>query len=292
MDKVLLLGAGGQLGQLVARVMSGRSALTACTHDDLDITDADAVRKKINEVAPTTIINTAAYTAVDLAESNQEQAFRVNRDAVKFLAEAAPDTTRIVHISTDFVFSKNRKTPYLPGDVPDPVSMYGKSKLAGEQALLAFHKKNAVILRSSWLYSARGKNFLTTMLRLMANMESVMVVNDQHGSPTSAYTLAEVVSRMALAKAAEGIFHWSDNGVTTWYDFAVEIQRQALELGILDRKIAIYPVATSEYKAVKATRPAYSALDSTSTEEILAVQTLPWRDQLHDVLLKYKEEHS
>jgi len=169
-----------------------------------------------------------------------------------------------------------------------PVSVYGRSKLAGESALLEADNVHSIILRSSWLYSATGRNFVTTMIGLMNSREELAVVNDQFGSPTSAEGLANVIWRFVMEDAAKGVYHWSDQGVITWYDFACEIQSQGLELGILDRGIPIKPVPTAGYPT-PAARPVYSALDSSGTETVLGIRTTPWQEPLRKVLEKLKE---
>lgn len=291
MKTVLLLGATGQLGSLVQALSPADVNLVALSHQDLDISSPPALEEMINSVRPDTVINCAAYTAVDKAEDDREAAFRVNAGAVEALARTLPDSTRLIHLSTDFVFQALANRPYKPDDTPAPVSVYAKSKLAGEKAVQAWHADNSVILRTSWLYSATGRNFMTTMLRLMGEGKSLKVVADQYGSPTAAGTLAEVVWRFAQATDTRGIYHWSDHGVVSWYDFAVEIYRMGRELGVLDRAVSISPVSTAEYPT-SATRPHYSALDSSATETALGIRTLPWTSQLGKVLASLKQANS
>ena len=289
MNKVILLGAKGQLGQLVAESAPNYINLECFSHETLDITNHEAVKELILQVSPDIIINAAAYTAVDNAEKQHELANAINADAVENIAISTPPETRIIHISTDFVFSSNSERPYKAEDQIAPVSIYGQSKADGEEALLRHHPKNAIILRTSWLYSAKGKNFLTTMLRLMAERDELSIVNDQFGSPTSAHLLAQIIWGFALENHGIGIYHWSDRGVITWYDFALEIYSQARQLGILKKEVNIKAIATKDYPT-PAVRPCYSALDSSATETLLGVKTSPWQEELHKVLKIIKDD--
>ena len=288
MDKVLLIGADGQLGRLVVQVKPENINLDSCTRKNLDITDRDAVKAVIEQISPDIIFNTAAYTGVDNAEKDNKTAFQVNAEAVENIAKSANEKIRIIHISTDFVFSRSNTRPYTPEDITSPVSVYGESKLAGEKALLTYHPDNSIIIRTSWLYSPFSKNFLTTMLMLMEARDEISVVNDQYGSPTSAITLARIIWKFAAIESAEGIFHWSDKGVITWYDFAVEIQKQGRKLGILHTDTRVIPIPTTSFPT-PAARPEYSALDSSKTEDLLGQNTAPWQDQLLQVLTEIKK---
>jgi dTDP-4-dehydrorhamnose reductase len=291
MKKVLLLGASGQLGREVASRAPETVVLQALTKTELDITSEPDVDRVITSSHPDIVINAAAYTQVDKAESESEQAFAVNEKGIEHVSNSCPSETRILHLSTDFVFNTLQASPYLPDDPPEPVSAYGRSKLAGEQALLKNRPKTSVVLRTSWLYGTETKNFLTTMLELIKTRDELNVVNDQFSSPTSVETLADIVWKLALDGDAHGIFHWSDRGVITWYDFALEIQQQALELNLLTTRIPVNPISTKEYPT-PATRPEYSALDSTTTEAITGMKTRPWKEQLASVLEKIKHQES
>ena len=290
MKRVLLLGASGQLGNLVKNSVPDSIHLKSQSRAELDITDPLAVSQIVHEHDPTVIINTAAFTQVDKAETEEELAFAVNTSAVENLVAAAAPGIRVIHLSTDFVFSELQKQPYKPDETPLPASVYGRSKLAGESALLEAEHVNSVILRTSWLYSPKGGNFVTTMIGLMSAREELSVVNDQFGSPTSAEGLTNVIWRFVMAEDAKGIYHWSDQGVITWYDFACVIQSQCLDLGILDREIPIKPIPTSGYPT-PAARPVYSALDSSSTESMLGIKTTHWQVSLRKVLERLKERH-
>ncbi len=283
MKSVLLLGSGGQLGRLVQAVTPGDIRLTGKTHQDLDITDIRALESVITDVKPDIVINCAAYTAVDKAESEPEKAYSMNAEAPGNIAGLLDPVTRLIHLSTDFVFSKHSEIPYKPGCTPQPVSVYGKSKLAGEAAIFRQREQNSIILRVSWLYSATGNNFVTTMLRLMRAGKDLNIIGDKYGSPTSAHRLADIIWRLALSNVHCGVYHWSDRGVISWYDFAVEIMEQALQSGILDRAVKITKIPSAAYPT-PAERPSYSALDSTETEAVLGIKTSPWQEELGKVL--------
>jgi dTDP-4-dehydrorhamnose reductase len=288
MKRVLLLGASGQLGNLVKNTAPDSVHLKSLYRVELDINDPTAVSQAVREHEPAVIINTAAYTQVDKAETEEGLAFAVNATAVEHLIASASPGTRIIHLSTDFVFSELQKQPYKPYETPLPASVYARSKLAGESALLEAENVNSIILRTSWLYSATSRNFVTTVVELMRSREELSVVNDQFGSPTSADGLANVIWRFVMNDALKGVYHWSDQGVITWYDFACKIQLQCLDLGILDRKIPIKSIPTSGYPT-PAVRPVYSALDSSETESVLGIKTTPWQESLRKVLEKLKE---
>ncbi len=284
MKSVLLLGATGQLGRLLQAHVPDNIRIIGKTHQELDITDSSSLNKVIYEIKPDIVINCAAYTSVDQAESEPRAALSVNAEAPRNLAVMLDPTTRLIHLSTDFVFSKHSANPYKPSDKPNPISIYGISKLAGEKAILSQREKNSIILRVSWLYSATGSNFLNTMLCLMREGRDLNVIGDNFGTPTSAHRLANIIWKLALSETDSGIYHWSDQGVISWYDFAVEILQQALQTGILKQPVKINKV-TSETFTTKAKRPSYSALDSSKTESVLGIKTSPWKEELHKVLV-------
>lgn len=283
MKSALLLGAAGQLGRLVQAHKPDNIRMAGKTHQDFDITDSMTLKTVIAEVKPDIVINCAAYTAVDKAESEPETAYRVNAEAPGNLAALLDPASKLIHLSTDFVFSKYSANPYKPGDKPDPVSVYGKSKLAGEEIILRQREQNSIILRVSWLYSATGRNFVTTMLRLMREGKDLNVIGDKFGTPTSAHRLADIIWKLALSETGNGIYHWSDRGVISWYDFAVEIMEQALQSGILDQAVKITSIPSAAYPT-PAERPVYSALDSSGTESVLGIKTSPWQEELGKVL--------
>jgi dTDP-4-dehydrorhamnose reductase len=283
MKSVLLLGAAGQLGRLLQAHVPENIRITRKTHQDFDISDSGSLNLVITQIKPDIVINCAAYTAVDKAESEPDRALSVNAKAPGILAALLDPATKLIHLSTDFVFSKHSANPYKPGDKPDPISVYGISKLAGEEAILSQREKNSIILRVSWLYSATGSNFFTTVLRFMREGKDLNVIGDKFGSPTSAHRLTDIIWRLALSETDCGIYHWSDQGVISWYEFAEEIMQQALKTRILNHAVKINKV-TSEAYPTQARRPSYSALDSSGTESVLGIKTSPWQEELHKVL--------
>ena len=298
----LVLGTG-QLGQCLrsAQPASGPAAghVVYLGRAQLDITDYAAVVETLQQLQPQVLINATAYTAVDQAETQIDVAYKVNAFAVEHLARAcAEQGTALIHVSTDFVFGgqddsavdhRREHKPWLPSDKTHPMGVYGASKLVGEQAILATANLRAYIVRTSWLYSEFGQNFVKTMLRLMAERETLGVVNDQIGAPTDALGLARVIWALAAncltdePNVPTGIYHWSDKGEISWYDFAVEIQQQALALGLLTRPIPINAIATTDYPT-PARRPAYSVLDCQQLVKALAIPQVDWQVNLQRVL--------
>ncbi len=286
--KVLVAGGNGQLGrELVARSPEGWQ-VTALGSGEMDIRDREAVSRIIDELQPNLVINVAAYTAVDKAESEPDLAYALNGHGVAHLAEAAKTAAaKFIHISTDFVFDGRNYTPYRLADRPNPVSVYGASKLEGERLALAFCGSDALVLRTSWLYGAQGQNFVTTMLKLMAARDALRVVADQIGTPTWTGGLSDAIYRYAGLEVS-GIQHWSDAGVASWYDFAVAIQEEALALGMLEREIPLEPICTEEYPT-PARRPAYSVLDKSESWRLLGIQAPHWRVNLRKMLKELKK---
>ena len=254
----------------------------------MDITDAQQVQGFFAEHRPALVINAAAYTAVDKAESEPEQAMAVNCKAAANLAGACADTdARLFHVSTDFVFDGSASTPYQPDAPAAPLGEYGRSKLAGEKVVLQA-LPSAMIVRTAWVYSAFGGNFVKTMLRLMAERDELSVVVDQVGTPTWARGLAQALWLAAERDEMQGIYHWSDAGVCSWYDFAVAIAEEAVDMGLLPRQPLIHPIPGSAYPT-PASRPAFSVLDKTSTWQALEIEGLHWREQLRSMLQDLKE---
>lgn len=277
--KALIVGAHGQLGKgLIATAPQG-TQLVAHDVDTLDITDAAAVEAVVAAEQPQLVLNAAAYTAVDKAESEEARALAVNGTAVGLLADAARrHGARFVHVSTDFVFDGVSGVPYAPDAATAPISAYGRTKLVGEQLAGA----DALVVRTAWVYAPQGGNFVRTMLRLMAERPEVRVVADQIGTPTYAPGLAAALWTMA-AKGATGLHHYTDAGACSWYDFAVAIQEEALAAGLLDHAVPVIPIRTVDYPT-PARRPHYSVLDKTSTFEILGSPTPHWRDNLRALI--------
>ncbi len=277
--KVLIVGGKGQLGRSLAATAPAEADIVSHDIDTLDIGDADALRACVADVQPDILFNAAAYTAVDKAESEEEQALVVNGTAVGTLAEAARAAgARFVHVSTDFVFDGISGVPYAPDAAPNPVSAYGRTKLAGEQVA----GSDALIVRTAWVYAPTGGNFVRTMLRLMRERPEVRVVADQIGTPTYAPDLAQALWTMA-ANGVTGIHHYTDAGAASWYDFAVAIQEEALAVGLLDKGVRVIPIATADYPT-PARRPHYSVLDKTSTYALLGEAAPHWRNNLRVML--------
>ena len=282
--KTLVIGGTGQLGQALGATVPAEFDLVAVDRAELDISDADQVSKVSREVRPAVIINAAAYTAVDEAESHEELAHAVNAVGPRNVAGAAMDVgARLIHVSTDFVFDGEAVEPYRPDSATHPLNSYGRSKFDGEQAVLKAMPGTAAVIRTAWLYSSTGANFVTTMLRLMRERDEVNVVADQRGTPTWANSLAEAVWALVDVREFHGIYHWTDAGECTWHEFAVAIQEEAISLGLLDRPIPIHPITTDEYPTA-AKRPAYSVLDCSETIALLGLQPEPWRVNLRRML--------
>ena len=256
--KVLLIGANSQLGRCIQDRVPADWSMTATTSDELDITCLEQVITAIKQHTPDVIINTAAYTAVDKAENEEQQAFSVNAVAVKNLALASQQVgIRLIHISTDYVFDGLANMPYQPQDVPNPNGVYGRSKLAGELLALV-HSSQSQIIRTSWLYSEYGNNFLKTMIRLAEQGQTAVgVVNDQIGCPTYAGNLAQAIIQLLQQPIKGRLFHYCDPEVMSWYDFAKAIfdYRQAQGQSYC----RVNPISSDEYPTA-ARRPAYSVL--------------------------------
>ena len=284
---VLITGAGGQVGRALLSTAPATAKVSSVSHKELDIGDARAVSEYIRLHSPEVIINAAAYTAVDRAESERDVAGRVNGEGPRHLAAAARDSgSRLIHISTDFVFNGAGSVPYRPDDPTGPLSVYGISKLAGEKAVLETLPGRSVVLRTAWVYAAEGTNFVRTMLRVMNANRAVRVVADQVGTPTAAHGLAETLWKIAAETDIEGIHHWTDAGVASWYDFAVAIAEEGASLGLVPDDVNVTPIATADYPT-PARRPSYSVLDKTSLTSRGFVP-VHWRKNLRTVLGEIK----
>lgn len=279
MSKTLITGAKGMLGNMLGKVFAVEKP-TLWDRDELDITNLEQVRKKIGELKPEVIVNTAAYTDVDGAESDRELAFAVNETGVKNLAAVAKEIGAVlIHYSTDYVFPGDRHEGYSEHDMPGPaVNVYGKSKLAGERALQEITPKYYLI-RTAWLYGPGGKNFVETMLKLGSSpstgsglQPALRVVDDQHGSPTFTKDVAQFSQQLLVRKHAPGIYHATNSGQATWYAFAQEIFR----LANIDTKLE--PVTSAEFLR-PAKRPQYTILKNTKGPTLR-----PWQDALKEYI--------
>ncbi len=280
----MIPGAGGQLGwELLATAPAGWSTL-GYSSVELDVARPEQIAEVLERERPALVINAAAFTGVDAAEREQERAEAVNTRGAAHLAQGARRVgARLIQVSTDFVFDGSQGHPYLPSDEAHPLGVYGRTKLAGEREVARVLGGAALIIRTAWLYSGRGRNFVLAMLRLMGERDSVAVVSDQVGTPTWARGLAEAIWAAADHPELRGIHHWTDSGVASWYDFAVAIQEEALVLGLLSRLVPIRPLRTEDYPT-DARRPPYSVLDKTATVTALGRGAAHWRQNLRMML--------
>lgn len=285
MNHILITGANGQLGNCLrdlAVEYQERYRFFYTDVEELDITDAAAIDRYVADNQIQIIVNAAAYTAVDKAEDDVDMAYKLNRDAVRNLAEVSKaHDCLLVHISTDYVFSGESCHPYKEDDTPAPKSVYGASKLAGEQAVAQVGCR-AIIIRTSWLYSEYGHNFVKTMLRLGDERKEVSVVCDQIGGPTYAGDLAQAIFLCLtsnLEKKGIQVYHFANEGVISWYDFAKAIME------ISGKSCAVFPIFTGEYPA-KAPRPAYSVFNLRKTKTELGISIPYWRDSLALIINK------
>lgn len=292
MVKVLITGAAGQVGSELVKLAPVGFEVVGYNSSEFDITNAQQVQQIVAEQAPALIINAAAYTAVDKAESDAERAYAVNETGVKNLAQAALSLNiPVFHISTDYVFDGTATEPYKETDPVGPTGVYGASKLAGEQALANSGVKH-IILRTSWVFGAEGNNFVKTMLRLGKERDTLGVVADQHGCPTSAASIAKVLWQLAQKYTEEGelpwgIYHFSNTPATTWYGFACEIFKQAVEAGFLEKAPVVNPIKTSDYPT-PAKRPAWSVMNCSNLVNLLGSAVPGWQQELSAVLKQLK----
>lgn len=288
MANILVIGANGQLGKSLSSVCDSVNGLIYfTTRRDLDITKPESIKEALHSFKADYIINCAAYTAVDKAEQEEELAYEINRDGViNLIKESDHLKSKIIHISTDYVFNGEASQPYKENDLIDPQSVYGKSKSAGEMALMELANDRSIIIRTSWLYSEFGHNFLKTMLRLGDEKEELNVVSDQVGVPTYARDLAnvifDIISSDISFSSPNTILHFSNYGKSNWYEFAQEIMR------IADLDCTIKPIPTSAYPT-PAKRPAFSILDTNKIENLLNFQIRPWKEALIECIRIIKE---
>ena len=283
MQRILITGADGQLGTELQKTGPKNFELLALGRDQLDLGAAEPIADTISQFKPTAVINAAAYTAVDQAEEEPEVAEQINSFAPGYLAAACrKNRALLIHISTDFVFDGLGNVPYKPDSKTSPLGSYGRTKLLGEEKILAA-LSTALIVRTSWVYSAYGKNFVKTMLRLMQERDTVRVVEDQIGAPTWARGLAEMLWASLSKDNIRGIYHWSDEGICSWYQFAKAIAEEAVKIGLIKRCAQVEPISSKNYKTL-ATRPHYSVLDCSSTIRDVGISPIPWRSQLKSML--------
>jgi dTDP-4-dehydrorhamnose reductase len=278
--RVLIAGAGGQIGRALVATAPREAQLSAPSRAELDLTRPETVERAVKAATPDLIINAAGYTAVDRAEAEPDQAAAVNERGAGLLARAAAGAgARMIHYSTDYVFDGAGPRPYTPGDSPNPLNVYGATKLAGERAVLTALGDRAAVIRTAWVYAPEGRNFLLTMLRLMNERDEVRVVSDQIGTPTAAASAAGAAWAIAVRREVHGILHWTDDGTASWFDFAVAIWEEGRELGLVRRDVTVKPIATGEYPT-PARRPRYSVLDCSGARAATGLTPEHWRAAL------------
>ncbi len=288
--KILITGVTGQVGHALASKISGFKVY-ALSKEALDLTREDEIRRVVREIHPDFIINPAAYTAVDQAESEPALAYAINAVAPRVLAEeAAKIKAAIIHFSTDYVYDGSKATPYIETDQVNPVSSYGKSKLAGDIAITDVGVPH-LILRTSWVYGLYGRNFLLTMLRLAKERESLKIVADQQGAPTSslciANAVAELLKKWETSESKSGVYHLTNAGSTSWHGFTCEIIKAYLsqngQSSLMAKPSTVTPLTTKEYPT-PAARPANSVLDNSKLAQVFGVELKPWKESLQQVL--------
>ena len=275
--KILLTGREGQVGWELQRSLAALGDVVATNRHELDLRDSTAIRRTVREAKPDIIVNAAAYTAVDNAESERDIAAQVNGVVPGILAEEAKRLgALLVHYSTDYVFDGSKKSPYKEEDAPNPLSVYGRSKLEGEQAIAA-SKCRHLIFRTSWVYAPRGRNFLLAILKAAREKPELRVVDDQFGAPTSSAAIAEATARVLRAGGPEGLYHMSASGRTTWFNFAQAILHKAAIA------TPVVPIRSDQYPA-EAKRPRNSVLDNARLKQAFGVSLPGWESQLEQVM--------
>jgi len=287
MQKIIVTGANGQLGNELRElsVQHSQYQFIFLAKDELDISDAEKIFLFFKNTTPDFCINCAAYTAVDKAEIEKEAAYKINEEGARNLASAAKNTkARLIHISTDYVFNGNGYKPYPEDNPTSPINVYGHSKLQGEIACIR-ENEEAIIIRTSWVYSTFGNNFVKTMLRLMQTKKEISVVADQYGSPTYAADLAQTIIQIIDTKNwMPGIYHFCNEGETNWFDFAKAIKEN------IKTDCIIHPISTEQYPTT-AKRPHYSVLNQEKIKLLYGVVPNHWKDSLRTCLNQLKEKH-
>jgi dTDP-4-dehydrorhamnose reductase len=282
--RILVTGANGQLGKELRDLapLHTQDEFFFLSREDMPIHHFELVRNYFNTLKPDYCINCAAYTAVDRAEEEKDKAYQINGEAVGVLAAGCKEHhTKFIHISTDYVFDGTASTPYTENFPPHPQSVYGASKLEGERQSLQLNP-DCIIIRTSWVYSVHGKNFVKTMMRLMKEKNEISVVNDQVGSPTYAADLAEAILQIiSSGKWQPGLYHYSNEGVISWYDFAVAIKE------LTNSNCKVNPIPSSQYPT-PAKRPAYSVLDKTKFVKSFGIPVKEWKHSLVTCLSRLK----
>jgi len=277
---IWLIGNKGMLGTDVELKLKANGLDYAASDMDVDITDIEALRKFAKEKKIEWIVNCSAYTAVDKAEDEPDKAFKLNADGVGNIAQVAKEkNAKLIHLSTDYVFNGKKTEAYSESDETDPIGVYAKSKLKGEQNILQIIPEY-FIFRISWLYGHHGANFVHTMLRLFSERDELRVVNDQWGSPTFTEDVANVIINIIKDNSSEfGIYHFTNSGRINWYEFACEILKLAKERSLIKKNINIIPVTTAEYPT-RAIRPKNSYLSKDRIKNILGIELRPWQESL------------
>ena len=292
MKKILLTGVNGQVGHALQQKLADHEVF-ALNRDQLDLTDTAAIRRVVQKIQPDFIINPAAYTAVDKAESEPDLAFAINAVAPQVLAEeAAKLNAALIHFSTDYVYDGKKAGAYIETDTVNPISVYGKSKLAGEEAIRLVSLPH-LILRTSWVYGAHGKNFLKTIIRLANERESLRIVSDQYGAPTSNESIADAVASLLKEWqihniAQTGIYHFTNQGKTSWHGFSSAIVDEYRQLAIDKnwtplKAVEIVPITAAEYPT-PAARPVNSYLDNSKLNQVFGITLPTWQQGLQQVM--------
>ncbi len=286
--KVLITGSTGQLGHALINTCPEDINLVLPDRQAFDLADLTSLHRNMSEIAPDILINSASYTAVDKAEEEQDLCEQINANAVRIMAAYCQDhSIPMIQVSTDYVFDGGQNTPYSVADTPNPVSQYGHSKYLGELAALE-NCPEVYIVRSSWLYSEHGSNFVKTMLRLARNGNDLRVVDDQFGSPTYAHTLAAFIWQVLEQRPEQQLLHCSDNGQISWYEFAVAVFEEALKMGLLNEQPNISACSSNVYRTL-AQRPAYSVLECGPSFVALGRSQTDWRETLQTMLAHLKD---
>lgn len=294
--RILVSGGDGQVGwEIKCQSEKYQHDVIALGCDDLDVLDTDSIGYAIVQYKPDVIINAAAYTAVDRAEKESDMAYRINCEGARNLAQSCnAQNIPIIQFSTDYVFNGEKSSPYLENDKTSPLGVYGKSKLAGETAIIEVIDKY-IILRTSWVFGTHGNNFVKTILKLASERDSLNIVEDQFGTPTSAKSLANSTLKICdfiknSKQVKWGVYHYSGAPCTNWYEFSKYIIKAAYEIGILDRMLEVLPIVTEQYPTL-ASRPKYSCLSSNLAKQVFMISPSDWRNDLEEMLLALMKEH-